>query len=125
MLQTHTLSERESVWRASPMPTLVRSGPSMVATPLRAEPRAYLRHVETKVYVSPTMVLSKSPSIIHVVIAAHLPSCRDRVCCGPHHSDRHGATLSRECFVLLVIVLILSKHNCKDAELGETYKAGC
>jgi hypothetical protein len=57
------------------------------------------------------MVLSKSTSIIHVVIAAHLPSCRDCVVSSPHYSDRHAAILSSECFCLLAIVLILSKHT--------------
>ena len=71
------------------------------------------------------MVLSRSPSIIHVVIATHLPSCRDRVVCSPHYPDRHAAIVSNECFFLLVIVLILGKHNWNDADLEGTYKAGC
>lgn len=47
----------------------------MVETPLLASPLVYLRQVDTNVYVSPRMVLSKSASIIHVVIVAHPPSC--------------------------------------------------
>ena len=35
---------------------------------------AYSRHADTIVYVSPTMVLIKSASMTHVVIATHLPS---------------------------------------------------
>ena len=129
-----------------PIPTLIRSCPFIVETPLLASPLAYSRHVDTSVYVSPAIELSKSTSIIHIVIAAHLPSCRDRVVCGPHQFDRHAATLSSKCYFLLVIVLILSKHNavivmikkvceqgrrskstwhiCKDIEIVETYKAG-
>lgn len=83
----------------------------MVETPLPGRHLVYSRHVDTNVYVSPTMVLSKSTSIIHVVIVAHLPSCRARVACGPHHLDRHATILSSECFFLLVLVLILSKHD--------------
>lgn len=83
----------------------------MVETPLLASPLVYSRHVNTNVYVSPTMVLSTSTSIIHVVIVAHLPSCRDRVVGDSHRLIRHAVTLSRECFLLLVIVLILSKHD--------------
>ena len=82
-----------------------------LSNPSSCKHRAYSRHVDTNVYVSPTMVLSRNTSIIPVIIAPHLPSCRDRVVCELHYPDRYTATLSRKCFVLLVIVLILSKYN--------------
>jgi hypothetical protein len=93
------------------MPTLASLVPFIVETPLRTSLLAYSRHANTNVYVTPTMVFSKSTSIIHVVIVAHLPSCRDRVVCGPHLPICHVSTLSCECVWLLTIVLILGKHN--------------
>jgi len=36
---------------------------------------------------------------------------RDPVVCGQHHPDCHASTLSGDCFLQLVIVIILSKHD--------------
>lgn len=96
------------------MPTLDSLVPFIVETPLRTSLLTYSRHVDTSVYVKPTMLLSKSTSIIHVVIVIHLLSCRDCVVCGPLHPDRPVATLLHECFLLLAIALILSKQPCRD-----------